>query len=199
VIARRQGGQQAYGLEAYITPRHFINLGYLLVAFALIMLFFNANEFIVHAFKLRGNISDHLDQPVRGDLAFVYWPYLLGGLIVPPLLILFPATRTMIGVVVAAALVNVGMLLERYFIVVGGLDDPLNPYATPTYSPTWVEWSLMAAGFAGFALMILILLKMVPSVAIWEMREEREGEKSSAPKGDLGSEPSALVQPGAPA
>lgn len=170
--------RKAYRLEEYITQRHFIYLGYFLAAFALIMLFFNANEFIVHGFKLRGEVSHHIDQLFTGDLAAMFWFYLIGGLLLPPYLILYRRTRRPAGIITAAILVNIAMFIERYIIVVGGLDEPLNPYAAPTYSPTWVEWSLMAAGIAGFALIILLALKLMPGMAVWEIVEQREEEEA---------------------
>ena len=75
---------------------------------------------------------------------------------------------------------NVGMFLERYFIVVGGLRLPLNPYPLPSYSPTWVEWSLMAAAISAFVLIIMVFMKLVPNVAMSEMTEEKKHEKLTA-------------------
>ena len=82
------------------------------------------------------------------------------------------------------------MLLERYFIVVGGLKVPLNPYEPATYFPTWIEWSLMLAGVAIFALIITALAKALPIVAIWELREhelEQENELESNVRAAEGS------------
>ncbi|MBI2857088.1 MAG: polysulfide reductase NrfD, partial [Chloroflexi bacterium] len=170
------------------TPQHFLYLGYFLAAFAVVMLFFNANEFIVNGYKLRGDVSHHIEALFFGNLAPQFWTYLVVGLLLPPYLVLYPRTRRLAGIVVAAILVNIGMFLERYTIVVGGLSVPLNPYPAPVYSPSWVEWSLAAAGLAGFVLIILLLLKLVPSVAVWEMEEHREAETSrrvvaGAPRG----------------
>lgn len=173
--------RKAYGLESYITPKHFLYLGYLLAAFAAIMIFFNVNEILVHAYKMKGHIGEHFISVFQGDLAPAFYFYLVGGLIVPILIILIPFTRRVPGIIAAAALANIGMVLERYVIVVGGLHVPLNPYEMPTYTPSWVELSLAAAGFAGFTLLIVLLLKLVPSVAVWEIEEEiEEGVQTSS-------------------
>ena len=68
------------------------------------------------------------------------------------------------------------MFLERYFIVVTGLRVPLMPYEPANYFPSIVEWSIFAAGLAGFALLITIAVKIFPMFAVWEMVEEREHE-----------------------
>jgi hypothetical protein len=68
------------------------------------------------------------------------------------------------------------MFVERYFIVVTGLRAPLLPYEPASYSPTWVEWSITAGGFAFFALLITLFVKVFPIMAVWEMTEESEAE-----------------------
>ncbi len=66
------------------------------------------------------------------------------------------------------------MWVERYFIVVTGLRAPLLPYEPANYAPTWVEWSITLGGFAFFALLVTLFVKVFPIMAVYEMVEERE-------------------------
>jgi len=66
------------------------------------------------------------------------------------------------------------MWIERFVIVVTGLRVPLMPYEPADYFPTWIEWSLLAAGLALFALLITIFSKVFPIIAVWEVAEEHE-------------------------
>lgn len=168
--------RKIFHLEEYITPRHFINLGYMLGAFTGIMIYFNASEYITTGYKMAGEEAFHFQQLFAGKLAPFYWAYALGGLVLPGLLILFPWTRTLKGVLVAAALALIGMWIERYFIVVGGLRVPLMPYEPASYSPTWVEWSIMGGALAGFALIITLFVKVFPVIATWEVADHHEEE-----------------------
>jgi Ni/Fe-hydrogenase subunit HybB-like protein len=68
------------------------------------------------------------------------------------------------------------MWIERYLIVVGGLEVPLMPYEPSTYTPTWVEWSIMAGVLAAFVLAMTLMLKIFPVMAIWEVEEQHEKE-----------------------
>jgi Ni/Fe-hydrogenase subunit HybB-like protein len=43
-----------------------------------------------------------------------------------------------------------------------------------TYTPSWVEWSLMAAFVAAFILLYAVFTKIFPIVSIWEIHEGRE-------------------------
>ncbi len=168
--------RRVYHWEEYLTPKHFIYLGYLLAAFAAVMIYVNVSEFVTTGFKLEEAGEFAFRQLFLEDFSVMFWFYIIGGLITPLVLMVVPKTRTIAGVVVAAVLVDVAMFLERYFIVVTGLRVPLMPYEPANYMPSIVEWSIFAAGLAGFALLITIAVKIFPMFAVWEMVEEREHE-----------------------
>ncbi|MBI4493006.1 MAG: polysulfide reductase NrfD [Chloroflexi bacterium] len=163
-------------LEEYITRTQFVNLGYLLGAFTLIMLYFNLSEYAVTGYKMAEGTPFNFQQLMVGPLAPLFWFYILGSIALPGLIILYPRTRTVSGVVVAAVLALVGMWIERYLIVVGGFRVPLMPYQPASYSPTWVEWSILAGAFALFALIISVFAQLFPVVSLWEVIEHRGPE-----------------------
>lgn len=165
--------RRAYHLEEYVTQKHFVNLGYLMATFAAIMIYGNISELLVHGYKLADGVEFHFRQLFLADFAPLFWFYLLGGLVGPIVLALLPATRNVRGMVAAAILVTIAMWIERYVIVVTGLRVPLMPYEPATYTPTWVEWSLLAAGLALFALLIAVFTKIFPIIAVWEVAEDQ--------------------------
>src|SRR3990172_6048306 len=112
--------RKVYHLEEYITEKHFVYLGYLLTAMALIMIYGNLSEFITVGYKLEGEGEFHFRQLFLGQFAGFYWYYFVGGLVLPGVLVLLPWTRNIRGVVAAAVLVAVAMWVERDFIVVAG-------------------------------------------------------------------------------
>jgi molybdopterin-containing oxidoreductase family membrane subunit len=166
--------RKVYHLEEYITEKHFVYLGYLMAAFTLIMMYGNISEFFIVGYKLEEGAEFHFRQLFLGQFAGFYWYYFVGGLVIPGLLILLPWTRNIWGVVTASVLVVVAMWVERYFIVVAGMRVPLMPYEPSNYAPSWVEWSVMAAGFALFALLITLFVKVFPILSVWEVAEEHE-------------------------
>jgi molybdopterin-containing oxidoreductase family membrane subunit len=167
--------RRIYHWEEYLTKKQFLYLGYLLAAFAAFMIYVNINEYLTEGFKLEEAGEFAFRQLFIDDFAIMFWFYIIGGLITPVVLMLVPRTRTIAGVVAAAILVDIAMFLERYFIVVTGLRIPLMPYEPASYAPTFVEWSIFAAGLAFFCLLITIAVKIFPMLAIWEMTEEHEG------------------------
>lgn len=166
--------RKVYHLEEYITEKHFVYLGYLLATFSLIMIYGNISEYLTTGYKMSEGTEFHFRQLFLGEFAGFYWFYLLGGLVLPGLLVLMPWTRNIWGVVTASVLVVAAMWIERYFIVVSGFRVPLMPYDPSTYAPTWVELSVMAAGFALFALLITLFVKIFPIIAVWEVAEDEE-------------------------
>ncbi len=98
-------------------------------------------------------------------------------------LALLPALRQspVASVVLASVLVNVGMWLKRYVIVVPSMALPLTPTEWATYRPTWVEWSITAAAFAIFILLYALFAKLFPIISIWEVQEAREPAGGTTP------------------
>jgi molybdopterin-containing oxidoreductase family membrane subunit len=80
-------------------------------------------------------------------------------------------------ILIAAVLVNIGMWIKRFVIVVPTLEVPLMPYEFGSYTPTWVEVSITAGTFAAFILILAIFAKVVPLISIWEVAEEVEKEE----------------------
>lgn len=163
-------------LEEFITRTQFVILGYILAGMALIMLYFNLSEYATTGYKMEAGVAFHFNDLMTGDLAPYFWFYIIGSLFLPGLLVVLPPTRNPRGIVVAAVLVLVGMWIERYLIVVSGFRVPLMPYDPSTYTPTWVEWSILAGAFALFALIISVFAKLFPMVSVWEVVEHRGPE-----------------------
>ncbi len=163
-------------LEEFITKTQFVNLGYLLATLAAIMGYLNISEYVTTGYKMEAGIQFNIQQLMVGTFAGLFWFYILGGILLPILLILSRRTRTIKGIIAAASLVIVAMWIERYLIIVAGFRVPLMAYPPANYSPSWVEWSILAGGFALFMLIISIFAKLFPIVSIWEVIEHRGPE-----------------------
>lgn len=161
-------------LEAYLTPAHFKKLGTLLLVLCLVYFYFTVNEYIGSGYATQGGETSLLAQIFRGPYTVQFWSMVSIGLLIPGLLLALPWTRTVRGIVAASILVNIGMWLMRYIIVVPTLSAPFLPVPSEvqlTYYPTLVEWSITAAGFAAFGLMYFVFAKLFPIVSIWEVAE----------------------------
>jgi molybdopterin-containing oxidoreductase family membrane subunit len=172
--------RRAYHLEEFITQKHFQYLGSLLLVLGLLYAYFTASEYITIGYKLRVGDDALLSALLVGRYAPLFWGFAIGGTAVPILLLSFRRTRTIPGIVTAAVLVNLGMWLKRFVIVVPSMALPLMPWEWGTYRPTWVEWSITAAAFAGFALVFVVLARLVPIISLWEVEEGWERAEAAA-------------------
>lgn len=166
--------RKVYRLEKFVTLQHFQYLAYLMAAMAAVMLYANISEYVTAGFKLEEGAEFVFRQLFVEEFAPYFWFYLIGGILIPIIMMFIRPLRTIGGIVAAAILVDLAMFVERYFIVVTGLRAPLLSYEPANYAPSWVEWSITAGGFAWFALLVILFVKVFPIMAVYEMVEERE-------------------------
>src|SRR3990170_3757421 len=167
--------RKVYHLEDYLKPIHFNNLGILLLVMTLLWFYFTFGEFLTTFY---GSEPAHMSifwMKFTGPFAAHFWTMVITCFVIPVAILCNRRTRTVIGTVIASVSVNIGMYLERFIIVVPSLSQPRLPHSeTIVYSPTWVEWSILAGCFAAFTLFYVLFTKLFPIVSIWEVQEGRE-------------------------
>jgi molybdopterin-containing oxidoreductase family membrane subunit len=175
-----------YNLEEYIKPVHFKHLGYFLLVLNLGYIYFTISDFLTSGYAGQTLELEWLNSMFSGDYFIFFWIFVIGGLLVPAFLIIFPKTRTIKGIVLAAILVVIALWIKRYLIVVATLAIPLISGPAGIYTPTWVEWAITAAGIAAISLLFIIFSKLFPIVSIWEIREgaEKENERWRKKQGE---------------
>jgi len=170
--------RKIYGLEKYITQKHFVNIGILLVIVASFYGYFTFSDYLT---KWYGSVK--MDKLLIDKLfKDFYWLFIFSnyiGIIVPIIVIGFKRFRTINHITFAAVIALLALWVNRYLIVVPTLETPYLPIqderlAWALYSPTWVEWSLTIAGVAFFSLLFMIAAKFVPIISISEMTEKEE-------------------------
>jgi Ni/Fe-hydrogenase subunit HybB-like protein len=166
--------RRVYRLHEYITEKHFIYLGYLLLTLGLLYAYFTIAEYVTIGYKLKGSYGPLLDELMLGQYAFPFWLFVIGGLVVPMALIALPRTRTIKWIVIASVLVNIGMWAKRFVIVVPTLGLPVMPYEWGVYQATWVEYAITAGSVALFALLFTLFARVFPIVSVWEIEEAME-------------------------
>lgn len=175
--------RRVYHLEEYITPRHFKSLGILMLALDFMYIYFTFSEYLTAGYSAEKPDVFLLGLLFSGSYSLQFWAMAVIGLFIPAILVSFPKTRTIKGIVVASLLVNIGLWLKRYVIIIPTLSSPFLPiqgvpWEWAHYNPTWVEWSITAAAFAMFALLYSVFSKIFPIVSVWETREGEAVEEN---------------------
>ena len=168
-----------YNLERYITYSHFDKMGKILVMLALLYLYFNVNEFLVPAFKMKKSEEDHLMGLFTGEFAPVFWFAICTAMIIPILILVNRKGRRPLPAFIAGLLVVVGSWFKRYLIVTPTLLHPFLPmHDVPEsykhYFPTWEEWAIAIGSLAGAMLIITIFARIFPIIPIHETITETE-------------------------
>jgi len=96
-----------------------------------------------------------LKEIFTGKFAWVFWLDIIAGIVLPFLLLLSSAGRTVGGLGTISFLCFIGVFAERVNIILPSFYHTLLPYSS-SYSPTWVEWSLLA-GLSAFGLFLFII------------------------------------------
>jgi len=165
-----------FHFEEYITDKHFRNLGYLLLTSLVLYLYLTVSEYLTIGYKLQVEEKHLLEILLFGKNAPWFWIFVIGGMIIPAVLIVYKRIPIIRRMVIAAVLVNIGMWMKRFIIVIPTLEVPLMPFEFGNYTPTWVEWSITAAAFAAFILILAVAAKLLPMISMWEVEEEAEEE-----------------------
>lgn len=168
-----------YKLKDYLTDMHFDKMGKLLFLVAIVYFYFNINEFLIPAYKLKKMDALHIEALFTGHHALLFWITQLGGLIIPMILILFKRMRKPAPLTWISFAVIIGAWLKRYIIVVPTQEHPFLPMQNvPTewivYKPTINEVAITLMTFILAIIIITVLSKVFPVIPIWETAAEEE-------------------------
>ena len=89
-----------------------------------------------------------------------------------PLVWWFKKVRTNLwGLWLVSIVINIGMWFERYNIIASSLSHQFDPGSWVLYVPSWVEMGIMVGSFAWFFMWFLLFVKLMPAIAIAEIKE----------------------------
>lgn len=173
-----------YKLQDYITISHFDKMAKLLVLVSLVYLYFNINEFLVPAYKMKKAEAIHLYELFVGHHALMFWLVQIFGLIIPIIVLLFKPMRKPAPLAVTALFVLIGSWFKRYLIVVPTQEHPFLPIQNVPdyfkfYVPTLTEILITLAPIIMVILIISTLAKFFPVLPIAETIESQEHENNN--------------------
>jgi len=170
--------RKIYHLEKYITLKHFVNLGIVLFVIAAFFGYFTFSDYLTKWYgsvKMDKILIDKLFTEFR--TYFIFANYI--GILTPIIIIAIPRLRTINNITIASVIALLALWINRYIIIIPTLETPFIPIQDTRhdwlfYSPTWVEWSLTAAGVAVFGMLFMIISKLAPIISISELEEAEE-------------------------
>lgn len=168
--------RHVYRLHDWITSSAVRNLSYLMVALGLLYGYLTFTEITTEGYVGEEAASGVLYTLLLARYSPWFWAFVVGGIIVPTILVALPRTRTMGGITTAAVLIIVSMWMKRLLLIIPPLTRPLveGPYGT--YSPSWVEITISAAAWAAIPLLVILIFKVVPVLSPYEIRSLQSAE-----------------------
>jgi len=163
--------RKAYDLQDFITMRHLENMAKVMLATGLIVAYGYCFEYFMSQYS--GNKFDLYLTQMRfhGPYAKFYYALILCNILTPQLL-WFRKVRTNVPALFAMSLViNTGMWLERFVIVVISLTRDFMPSAWGRYSATVWDYATFVGTLGLFTTLMFLFVRGLPAIAIAEMRE----------------------------
>jgi molybdopterin-containing oxidoreductase family membrane subunit len=79
---------------------------------------------------------------------------------------------------VLAIVINIGMWLERFVIVVTSLHRDFMPSAWGLYIPTRWDWAVFVGTIGFFLMLFFLFIRFLPAISIFELRTLVESEEA---------------------
>src|SRR5258706_5430809 len=99
-----------------------------------------------------------------------YWLIMSCNVILPQVLWLKRFRASILALFVVSLIVNLGMWLERYIIIVVSLHRDFLPSSWGMYSGTVWDWSTFIGTIGLFLSLLFLFLRFLPMISIFEMR-----------------------------
>ena len=161
-------------LDKYLRPDHFDAIGRLLIIIATTWFFFFFLEWVFALYTLEApEIALRELQIFEHPYVWLFILFLLTAYFIPVPVWLFKSARRKVWVMFwTTVLVNVGMWLERFLIIIPGLTRK-TPFTFDwgTYHPSLIEILMVAGTFAWVALGMLLFSRVFPLVPLFDMKE----------------------------
>jgi molybdopterin-containing oxidoreductase family membrane subunit len=160
-----------YGLEDFVTMRHLDNMAKVMLATGLIVAYSYMMETFMAFYS--GNSYDQymMMNRMTGPYAVVYWVLIASNLLAAQVLWWSKIRRNVLALFIVALVVQTGMWLERFVIVVTSLHRDFLPSSWGMYYPTKWDWTVYLGTIGMFFTLFLLFIRYLPMISIFELRE----------------------------
>jgi Ni/Fe-hydrogenase subunit HybB-like protein len=163
--------RKIYGLEMFITDTHLDNSAKVMLATGMIVAYgYTIETFIAWYGGDKYDVGMLLDR-MHGNYGIGYALLILCNVVIPQLLWLRRIRASAAWLFGLSCVILTGMWLERFIIVIQSLHHDYLPSAWAMYYPTRWDIAIFAGTLGFFSLGMLLFLRVMPMISIFEMRE----------------------------
>ncbi len=159
-----------YGLEDFITSRHLQNMAKVMLLTGLIVAYGYGVEAFIAWYG--GNYYEGfmMLNRINGPYWPQYWALIFCNVIFPQLLWFKKVRMNVPLLFVISIVVNIGMWLERFVIIVLSLHRDFLPSSWGMFRPTIWDWSTYVGTIGLFLTLFFLFVRLLPVISIFEMR-----------------------------
>jgi molybdopterin-containing oxidoreductase family membrane subunit len=159
-----------YGLQDFITMKHLDNMAKVMLATGLIVAYGYAIEAFMAWYSNNTFEKFVMLNRFGGPYAFSYWMLITCNIVIPQLLWLRAVRRNVPLLFVLSLIINLGMWLERYVIIVVSLHRDFLPSSWGMYAGTVWDWATYVGTLGLFVALLFLFIRFLPMISIFEMR-----------------------------
>jgi len=170
-----------YRLDDLVTIRHLDIMGKVMLATGVIVAYGYMMETFMAFYS--GNPFDRymIMNRMFGPYKYVYWTLIACNIAIPQVLWSRKIRRNPLMLFIVSLVVNVGMWLERFVIIVVSLHREYLPSKWDMFYPTRWDWATYIGTIGLFLTLFYLFLRFLPMISIVEVRAlVHETEKDKA-------------------
>ena len=163
--------RKIYRLTDYITDNHMDAIARILIFISLIMgtaylieiftAWFSGNKYEMYVF-FRNRMTGHY--------TLQFWGMFIFNALVPQLFWFRRIRRNWVGLLTISLIINIGMWLERFNIVITSLTRDFLPSNWATYTPTFIDIGVFVGTLGLFTTGVLLFMRYIPMMAVSELK-----------------------------
>lgn len=170
--------RRLYRLERVITVRHLESMAKMLLVTGLIVTY----SYVVEVWSAWYSGNEHeryvyLVMRPFGPYALLFWIMIACNCLSPQLLWLGSVRRSALSLWILSLVIQVGMWVERFVLIVTSQSRDFLPSSWSSYRPSIVDGALLFGTIAFFLLLLLVFLRFVPFIPIAEVKELAHEQK----------------------
>jgi molybdopterin-containing oxidoreductase family membrane subunit len=169
----------AFSVEDLITLKHMDNAGKLMIASGMVVIYGYVSEAFFAWYSGEAYERMMMVQRAVGPYSVLFWTMLACNCVALQLLWLRSVRRNMPLLFAVAVIINIGMWIERYVIVVSGPSRDFLPSAWGEQSLTWLDYGILFGSLGTFFALVFLFVRILPAITIFEVEELAEEGKGS--------------------
>jgi Ni/Fe-hydrogenase subunit HybB-like protein len=172
--------REAYNMKDFITDRHLNNMAKVMLGTELIVAYGYMTEAFYGWYSANKYEGYMIHNRQFGPYGVVYWFLILCNIIIPQSL-WFKKVRSNVPLLfVISLIVNIGMWLERFVIVITSLHRDFLPSSWGMYHPTKWDWATYTGTIGFFIFMFYLFIRLLPMISIAEVKAMLPTKKAEA-------------------